>query len=46
VALDRKTLDGAIVADTLGILLKYQDDVEKIRGEAARAMVDRVRAAG
>jgi MoxR-like ATPase len=46
VALDRKALEPGIVADTLGILLKYQDDVEKVRGEAARAMVDRVRAAG
>ena len=46
VALDRQALDPAVVADTLGILLKYQDDVEKVRGEAARAMLDRVRAAG
>jgi MoxR-like ATPase len=46
VALDRKVLDAGIVADTLGILLKYQDDVEKVKGETARAMVDRVRAAG
>ncbi len=46
VALDRKALDASVVGDTLGILLKYQDDVEKVRGETARAMVDRVRAAG
>jgi MoxR-like ATPase len=46
VALDRKALSAAAVEDTLGILLKYQDDVEKVRGEAARAMLDRVRAAG
>ena len=46
VALDRTALDAAVVGDTLGILLKYQDDVEKVKGEAARAMVDRVRAAG
>jgi MoxR-like ATPase len=46
VALDRKALDPEIVADTLGILLKYQDDLEKVQGEAARAMLDRARAAG
>ncbi len=46
VALDRKALDASVVDDTLGILLKYQDDVEKVRGETARAIVDRVRAAG
>jgi MoxR-like ATPase len=46
VALDRTALDAEVVGDTLGILLKYQDDVEKVKGEAARAMVDRVRAAG
>ncbi len=46
VALDKKALDPAVIADTLGILLKYQDDVEKLRGEVAEAMLDRVRAAG
>ena len=46
VALDRKALDAAFIDDTLGILLKYQDDVEKVKGDAARAMLDRVRAAG
>ena len=44
VALDREALDPGVVADTLGILLKYQDDVEKIRGEAAEAILARVRA--
>ncbi len=46
VALDRKALEPGIVADTLGILLKYQDDIEKVRGEAAQMMLDRARAAG
>ena len=46
VALDRKALDPAVIGDTLGILLKYQDDVEKLRGEAAQGMLDRVRATG
>ena len=46
VALDRQALDLATVSDTLGILLKYQDDVARVRGEAAAAILDRVRAAG
>ena len=44
VALDREALDPGVVGDTLGILLKYQDDVEKVRGEAAEAILARVRA--
>jgi MoxR-like ATPase len=46
VALDRRALDPAVVEDTLGVILKYQDDVEKVRGETARAIVERVQAAG
>jgi MoxR-like ATPase len=46
VALDREALDPAVIGDTLGILLKYQDDVEKVSGEVTTAMLDRVRAAG
>jgi MoxR-like ATPase len=44
VALDEKALAPALVDDTLGVILKYQDDVEKVRGEAAHAIVERVRA--
>jgi MoxR-like ATPase len=44
VALDRDALDESIVDETLGVLLKYQDDVEKVRGEAAATMLSRVRA--
>ena len=43
VALDQQALDYSIVEDTLGVILKYQDDVEKIRGERARAMLDRAK---
>jgi len=32
-ALDRDVLDADTVNDTLGVLLKYQDDVERIRGD-------------
>ncbi len=41
VALDRQSLDSGIVDDTIGVILKYQDDVEKIRGERAKAILDR-----
>lgn len=44
VALDRDALDESIVDETLGVLLKYQDDVEKVRGEQVSNMLNRVRA--
>ncbi len=43
VALDQQALEPGIVEDTLGVILKYQDDVEKIKGENAQAILDRVR---
>ena len=42
VALDQTALDPAVVDETLGVILKYQDDVEKVKGEHARAIVARV----
>jgi MoxR-like ATPase len=44
VALDQKALDPVIVDETLGAVLKYQDDVEKVKGEQARAILERVKA--
>ena len=41
-ALDQKALDPVIVDETLGVVLKYQDDVEKIQGESAAAILERV----
>ncbi len=38
-ALDQERLDPEIVDNTLGALLKYQDDVLKIRGEEARSIL-------
>ena len=38
-ALDQKQLDPEIVDNTLGALLKYQDDVLKIRGEETRSIL-------
>jgi MoxR-like ATPase len=43
VTLDQQALDPGIVEDTLGIILKYQDDVEKILGEQVSSILDKVR---
>src|SRR4051794_9771701 len=41
IELDRRSLDAAVVDDTLGVLLKYQDDIASMRGsEAARILAD------
>jgi MoxR-like ATPase len=41
IALDRQALDPQVVDDTLGVLLKYQDDIARIRGgEGARLVAD------
>ncbi len=42
VALDQVALDPAVVDETLGVILKYQDDVDKVKGAVARAILDRV----
>jgi len=44
VALDQKELDPIIVDETLGAVLKYQDDVEKVKGGQTRVILDRVNA--
>ena len=44
VALDQRALDPVIVDETLGAVLKYQDDVEKVKGEQARLILERVKA--
>jgi MoxR-like ATPase len=47
VALDARELEPALVDETLGALLKYQDDLGKIRGaEAARLVAEAKQAAG
>ena len=43
VALDLTALDPDVVSETLGVVLKYQDDLVKIRGPAATAILERVR---
>jgi MoxR-like ATPase len=41
--LDAVALDPAIVSDTLGVLLKYQDDIGKIQGAKAAELIDQAR---
>jgi MoxR-like ATPase len=45
-ALDRIALDPATVADTIGVLLKYQDDVGAITPEIAAKLVAEAQASG
>ena len=42
--LDVVALDPATVSDTLGVLLKYQDDIARIEGSKAKELLDEVRA--
>ncbi|KJS21145.1 MAG: ATPase [Hoeflea sp. BRH_c9] len=42
--LDRLALDPETVSDTLGTLLKYQDDIARIEGSAGRALLAEVKA--
>ncbi|MCP1336042.1 AAA family ATPase [Futiania mangrovi] len=44
VELDRLSLDPETINDTLGVVLKYQDDIEKVRGGEARRILDKVKA--
>ncbi len=41
--LDTVALDPATVSDTLGVLLKYQDDIARIEGSKAKEMLDQIR---
>jgi MoxR-like ATPase len=42
--LDAVALDPATVSDTLGVLLKYQDDIARIEGSKAGELLNQVRA--
>jgi MoxR-like ATPase len=44
VALDKMTLDPQTVNDTLGTLLKYQDDITRVRGSDAERLLAEVKA--
>ena len=41
--LDVLTLSPDVVNDTLGALLKYQDDIAKIRGSEAAQLLDQIK---
>jgi MoxR-like ATPase len=43
IELDAVALDPALVSDTLGVLLKYQDDIQRMQGTRAKEMLDRVK---
>lgn len=45
-ALNQTALDPQVIDDTLGVMLKYQDDIALVRGEPVRAMLDRSRNRG
>ena len=45
-ALDRDELDAVTVDETLGILLKNQEDIQAVRGERIQAMLNRALARG
>jgi MoxR-like ATPase len=44
VELNRVSLDPEVVNDTLGALLKYQDDVARVRGDEASRILSEIRA--
>ncbi len=44
VALDRRALGPSVVEETLGVVLKYEDDLRKVRGGMAAGILDRVQA--
>ena len=45
-ALNMRELEPEVIDDTLGIMLKYQDDIAAVRGEPARALLERSRNRG
>ena len=42
--LDKVALDPQAIDDTLGVLLKYQDDIAKIQGSEAARLLNEVKA--
>ena len=43
-ALDVLTLSPEVIADTLGAILKYQDDIQKLQGSEAKRLLDEAKA--
>jgi MoxR-like ATPase len=44
VALDHLELSPQVISDTLGAILKYQDDIQKLQGSEAKRILDEARA--
>ena len=44
VALDAMQLSPQVIADTLGALLKYQDDIARMQGSEAKRILDQAKA--
>ncbi len=44
IQLDKVSLDPRAIDDTIGVLLKYQDDIAKVRGSEAARLLDEVKA--
>jgi hypothetical protein len=42
--LDSVSLDPQTVNDTLGVLLKYQDDIVRMEGSEAKRILDQIKA--
>jgi MoxR-like ATPase len=42
--LDARTLTPQVVGDTLGALLKYQDDIVRMEGSEAKRILDQIKA--
>ena len=43
VALDQQALEEEVIQDTLGVFLKYQDDVNRVNGQTTTQLLDRVK---
>jgi hypothetical protein len=46
IELDQQTLDPDLVDSTLGVILKYQDDVAHVHGELAAEILSRTQVEG
>jgi len=44
VALDAQALSVGAVEDTLGAILKYQEDINQVRGGGVKALLEKVKA--
>jgi MoxR-like ATPase len=42
-ALDQRDLDERVVEETLGVILKYQEDVDKLKGDKVKALVQKAK---